>query len=146
MLALAAALMLLAGAETKLYKSGCAPIDTPSAVMPLTEFRQVIANQETKIALERENGLCQDLNKVLAKQVDAYRNADKHDSIAAANWKAAYDTANANRLKVVGQLDAVANEARKTGFKRGFWTGAGVVTAAYVVIAAGVSWLIITVY
>ena len=146
MLTLIATLAILASAETKLYRSGCAPIDTPSAVMPLAEFRQVIVNQDTKVLLERELGICQDLKTALTNQVDAYRSADRHDSIAAANWKSAYDTANANRLKVVGQLDAVANEARKTGFKRGFWIGAGAVTAAYTVIAAGVTWLIITVY
>lgn len=143
---LAAALALLIAAQTKLYTSGCAPIDTASAVVPLAEFRQVIVNQETKISLGRELNACLELKSALDAQVSALKTASAFDSVALANWKTAYDTANANRLKVVGQLGAVEAEARKTGFKRGFWTGAGVATAVYAVVAAGVTWLIISIY
>jgi hypothetical protein len=143
---LATMLALLIAAQTKLYTSGCAPIDTPSAVVPLAEFRQVIVNQETKISLGQELGVCLELKSTLDSQVVALKKAVAFDSAAAANWKSAYDTANTNRLKVVGQLDAVAAEARKTGFKRGFWTGAGVATAVYAVIAGGITWFVISVY
>ena len=143
---LAAALALLIAAQTKLYTSGCAPIDTASAVVPLAEFRQVIVNQETKISLGHELNTCLELKSTLDTQVAALKKATAFDSVALANWRTAYDTANANRLKVVGQLGAVEAEARKTGFKRGFWTGAGVATTVYAVVVAGVTWLIISIY
>jgi hypothetical protein len=143
---LALMLALAFSAQTKLYTSGCAPIDTLSAVVPLAEFRQVIVNQETKISLGQELGVCLEIKSTLDSQVSALKIAGSFDSTAAANWKAAYDTANTNRLKFIGQLDAVAAEARKTGFKRGFWTGAGAATALYAVIAGGITWFIISVY
>jgi hypothetical protein len=143
---LAIVFALLISAQTKLYTSGCAPIDTASAVMPLAEFRQVIVNQETKVALAQELSTCVELKSALDTQVDALKKSSAFDSAAAANWKTAYDTANSNRLKVIGQLSAVEAEARKSGFKRGFWTGAGVATAVYAASAAGITWLIISIY
>ena len=56
-------------ADTRLYNSGCAPLDTASAVVPLAEFRSVIAHLEERKSLLVELATCQDLTALQTKQV-----------------------------------------------------------------------------
>jgi hypothetical protein len=120
---LALILALLVSAQTKIYVSGCAPVDTISALVPISEFRQIIINQETKKALEKEIEICAEIVDTTKALAEAYRQADIKDSIAADEWKTAFELADANRLAVVDKLDAVAAEARAGGFKKGFVVG-----------------------
>lgn len=110
-------------ADTRLYNGGCAPLDTASAVVPLAEFRSVIAHLEERKSLLVELATCQDLTALQAKQLEAQANASSFDSVALVAQTRAAALADSSRKEVVVQVQQVKREATTRGFWRGLATG-----------------------
>ena len=110
-------------ADTRLYNGGCAPLDTASAVVPLAEFRSVIAHLEERKSLLVELATCQDLVALQAHQLEAQARASSFDSVALAAQTKATALADSSRKEVVVQLQKVSAESATRGFWRGLTTG-----------------------
>lgn len=110
-------------ADTRLYNSGCAPLDTASAVIPLAEFRSVIAHLEERQSLLVELAACQDLIALQTKQLVAQTNALTFDSVALAAQRSSTALADSARKEVVVQVQQVKREAASRSFWRGLATG-----------------------
>lgn len=110
---------LAISAQTKLYTSGCAPLDTASAVVPLVEFRLAIAGLEERQILRQELATCQDLIGVQSRQISQLDQAFVTCSTSTNSWKDAALLADQNRKQLVSQLP-----------RFGFWSG--VSTGAFI--------------
>ena len=110
-------------ADTRLYNGGCAPLDTASAVIPLAEFRSVIAHLEERKSLLVELATCQDLVALQAHQLEALGRAGTFDSVALAAQARATTLADSSRKEVVVQLQRAQSESTARGFWRGLATG-----------------------
>lgn len=104
--------VLAISAQTKLYTSGCAPLDTASAVVPIAEFRVAIIGLEERQVLRQELATCQDLIGAQSKQLSQLDQAFAACSTSTNSWKDAALLADQNRKQVVSQLP-----------RFGFWSG-----------------------
>ena len=124
-------------ADTRLYNGGCAPLDTASAVIPLTEFRSVIAHLEERKSLLVELAACQDLVALQAQQLEALGRAGTFDSVALAAQARATALADSSRKEVVMQMQRVKSESASRGFWRGLATGSvAALTLSLLMVAA----------
>jgi len=124
-------------ADTRLYNGGCAPLDTASAVVPLAEFRSVIAHLEERKSLLVELATCQDLVALQAHQLEALGRASAFDSAALAAQARATTLADSSRKEVAVQLQRVKSESASRGFWRGLATGSvAALTLSLLMVAA----------
>lgn len=133
MLALALALMF--GAQTKLYVAGCAQIDTPSAVVPMADFRKTIANNEERKLLIQQVSVCSSQVVSISQQSDLYKRASIADSVAARQALDAKMISEQARARLKDHdLPEAVKEANKNGYDSGY--GAGFKHGSLAVVSA----------
>lgn len=139
-----ALILALVSAQTKLYDVGNVKIDTPSAVMPVAEFRTVIAhNEELKLA-DSALTVCEQQTIELKKSNTDYKKSDSLSSVKADKWKHIADSTQTAWNASDKACRAVITSNSKTQFWSGVKVGALAVFAADVLAASVTTYIILT--
>ena len=123
---------------------GSVKIDTPSAVIPVAEFRTVIAhNEELKLADSALN-VCEQQTVELKKTATDYKKSDSLTAIKADKWKHVADSTQTAWDASDKACRSIITSNGKAQFWSGVKVGALAVFAADVLAASVASYIILT--